>query len=326
MNLDPALLDPEMSNYFFIHQSQDPPPHSEFEIQFPSQDDEYSHDMFVIDHPESLRMFHDDTSLQTDIAQPLFSPKSPDPLILSPPLAQSHSLELFGSSESVLPDDQSISISPSMLNKPVLPEDDVRWYSNGKEVQVGGKTPPHSKYCREGTGNGNVLGKRPSKTVDAETVTIPRGLGTRYEVNVDTGLDTVKRIKLVFHRDSPSTTDGPQAGSSSCKQKNLVDGDGTPTRGTFKEREARQDIQRVTPPAAIDIGRCLPTAKDLGLDENSPPPSSVSLMEKNRNVEVVIPEAKIDKSLYPVYLGKDARQTRVTSKASGRVKGIIFAW
>ena len=82
-SLDPALLDPEMSNYFFGQPSHDPPPYSEVESHVDNQK-EFSQSLLV-DQPELPWMSHYDNSFETYIARPLSAP------ILHPDLLSPHS-------------------------------------------------------------------------------------------------------------------------------------------------------------------------------------------------------------------------------------------
>ena len=110
-----------------------------------------------------------------------------------------------------------MSISPSMLSKSasISVQDEVVWYSSGNEKQIGGDRPPRTKDSGEGKGKGNLLGKR-RKTMDdcpsqrvgdrpIQDTPIHPVERTRYEVDVETGLDTIKRIKLFFHDSSTDT-------------------------------------------------------------------------------------------------------------------------
>ena len=94
---------------------------------------------------------------------------------------------------------------------------------------------------------------------------------TRYEVDVETGLDTIKRIKLFFH-DSSTDTFPPGTSGSPDKPTNPVDVDCIPQGESKKLDTAQADVSRVTPPAAIEPGRSLPDCSRLilGRREHSP--------------------------------------------------------
>ena len=93
----------------------------------------------------------------------------------------------------------------------------------------------------------------------------------RYEVKVDTGLDTIKRIKLIFRGDE------------------------------------KRNVERVTPDIAIEDGERIPNASELYLDDNTPPPSPIPLRRKRKysEVSVVIPYKSINKDLYTVFSSED---------------------
>ena len=321
--LDPTLLDPEMTTYFFGLPSHNPPPYSEDEPHVEPHVDtheEFSEQM-PVHHSGSSWMSHYDNRFETYIAQPLSDP------ILHPDLACPYQGGLYPTTTL---DDRSMSISPSLLNKSasISVQDEVVWYSNGKEMQVGGKKPPRTKYGGEGKGKGKVMEKR-RKTIDnsprhhVDDTPSQNGKGRRYEVNVETRLDTIKRIKLVFH-DRSTDAYRPSSPGSLCGGIDPVDTDSTSLRKSETQDMIRPDVLRVTPLAAIEPGCLLPNARDIFLDENTPPP--IVSNEKLPKFEVIIPVREIDKNLYPVFLGKDAKQTMVRSKFDGTIKGLIFSW
>jgi hypothetical protein len=369
-NLDPALLDPEMSTYFFGSQSHDPPPYSKMDLH---HTDTYSPHPLVDDHQEDSWISNYETDFETYIALPLSSQESLDPVIDPAILStniQSH--PRLPSLPNLVLEERSIGIAPSMLDKsvnsPSIQEETV-WYSNGT-AQVGGKKPPQTKHSGEGKGKGQVLGKRPAP--DTERVESPesppksspkslpksptksvlesppesppeapplRVLGTRYEMNVETGLNTIKRIKLIFHEDSPQTSRRTSSGKGKSAA-NPIDSHRSSRQtsprlqrpGQKRDVLLRQrDEPRVaTPPAAIDVDvyPLLPTSNDLDLDENTPSPSPSHYLQPTRwiAIEVSIPFQHLDKSQYPVFLAKDAKQMMVKSKLSGQIKGISFTW
>jgi hypothetical protein len=210
------------------------------------------------------------------IAQPLHN-NTVDPTLFDSSIQPYHSNRPFHEPR----------ISPSMLHKSIQsPSTEVKWYSGGKEVVS--KTPP-KRRSRESTQD-----KRTPLQVENS---IP------WIVNVDTGLDTVKRIKLIFREGAASSSSRP---NSSDSAQLAIDG------------------ERLTPPAAKgEEERELPLASELDLDENTPPP------EKRRSdddISVVIPKREIKRELYPVLLARDAKQTMIKNKSTGMVKGVIFDW
>jgi hypothetical protein len=370
-NLDPALLDPEI---FFGSQSHDPPPYSKVDLR---HNDTYSPHPLVDDYQESSWISNYETDFETYIALPLSSQESLDPVI-DPAILSTNiqSPPRLPPLPNLVLEERSIGIAPSMLDKsvnsPSIQEETV-WYSNGT-AQVGGKKPPQTKHGGEGKGKGQVLGKR--RAPDTERVELPesppksspkslpksptksvpespqesppespplRVLGTRYEMNVETGLNTIKRIKLIFHDDAPQSS----RHTSSWKGKSaadaiVVDSSHRSSRQTSprlhspgKKRDVflrQRDEPRVTTtPAAIDVDvgpLLLPTANNLDLDENTPAPSPSHYLQPTRwiAIEVSIPFKHLDKSQYPVFLAKDAKQMMVKSKLSGQIKGISFIW
>jgi len=361
-NLDPALLDPEMASYFFGPQSHNRPPYSKIDLH----GDTYSQNTFADDHQESSWISNYEAEFESYIALPLSSSTPMDPVIDPAILSSSHiqSQLRIAPLQNIPLEERSISIAPSMLDKSVNSpiQDETVWYSNGT-AQVGGKKPPQTKHGGEGKGKGQVLGKRPAPEVEptpapeAEPAPAPevepkpapeveevepspaRVLGTRYEMNVKTGLDTIKRIKLVFHEDSPQTTRPTSSGTGKSPTGPIdVDSSQHSTRqnspqgrhGKNRDVLVRRAEPRVTPPAAldVDIGTLLPTAKDLHLDENTPPPSPSYFSQPTRWIatEVSIPFKPLDKSQYPAFLAQDAKQMMLKSRVTGQVKGISFTW
>ena len=355
-NLHPALLDPEMSNYFFGSQTHNPPPASKFNIDR----DPYTHTALLDSHDSSWLSYYE-TNFETYIAQPLSSSTPLDPVIDPAILSNLQSPRRISPLPNVAIEERSISIAPSMLSKSgnsPMHEETV-WYSKGV-AQVGGK-PPHTNNSGEGKGKGRnlgqrpasdggegkgkgkVLGKRPLLEVEIPDSPPQRILGTRYEMNVETGLDTIKRIKLVFH-DDPLQMSRPTSAGIGKSAADPIDLDtsqnsspyASPAHRNGKKRDVlvRQDLRRerlrVTPPAAIDvdIGPVLPVASALHLDDNTPPPIPFHHSEPTRwiAVEVLIPFKNLDKTQYPEFLAKDAKQVLVRNKVTGQIKGISFAW
>ena len=98
-----------------------------------------------------------------------------------------------------------------------------------------------------------------------------------------TGLDEIKRIKLVFRGDTSTSASNSRPSSSGNMMRNA---------------------RRMTPPAAMgDDWRLLPHVSELHLDENTPPPEVRKRM-RDENVMVVIPRKRINKALYPVFLAR----------------------
>ena len=270
---------------------------------------------------------------------------------------------------------KTLSISPAMLDKSQTAQEEVVWYS-GAGKQVGGKKPPRG----EGKGKGKFLGSRPNTMAEKAKALVDKGekiLGKRYEMSITTGLETVKRIKLVFHEDltkeanvTPETkatteanvtteekvtteaspildsplstlatealtrrkppatqsprTKTPRPSTSPTKTEPTK----TPqTKSTPTNAKGNKWLEeRVTPEAAKTPGRPIPNAKDLQLDENTPPSSPIPVSPVRIVAEVVVRQKRVDRDLYPVFLGKDAKQTMVRSKIDGRVKGISYNW
>jgi hypothetical protein len=285
-----------MASYFFgASQQDDPPPYTE------------QHNLsqpMLIDEPEPSSSWIPFESFDIYTAQPLSDPL--DPTLFAPePIRQTS--EIFAQTHPSLIEEQStpISISPAMLDKSSTTQKEVIWYSSGAGKQIGGKKPP--RHTGQGQGKGKKLNQ--SKPI------VQKVLGPQYEVTVNTGLDTVKRIKLLFRDDS-----SVEPRSTSESQSALEVSDTPGKRIKWFER-------RVTPPAAIMSGQPIPNARDLHLDDNTPP-SSPAPASPMREVlaNVIVLEKKIEKDLYPVFLAKDARQVMIRSKKTGRVKGIIYAW
>ena len=156
---------------------------------------------------------------------------------------------------------------------------------------------------------------------------------------VETRLDNIKRIKLIFHEDPPQSSLPKSSGTGKSLTDPIeVDSSQQSTRQTSpqwthgKKRDVvvRRDVRRVTPPSAIDVDVCtlLPTGKDLHLHENTTPPTPSQFSQPTRwtATEVSIPFQHLDKSQYPAFLAQDAKQMMVRSKVSGKVKGISFTW
>ena len=344
-NLDPSLIDPEMANYFYATQ---PPLYTEED----TDPDSFEDDMLNPDLDPSLAALQFtgpsdqfESHLDNLTATPYISPFETQPL------------EIFPLAPSMLrqPSSSSASISPAMLEKaPVFPvakeervKEEVVWYSGGQK-HIGGTAPP---VTVRGGGKGKIRDVSKKETIKLESptpeppntdslkpkppkpqipapeiyspspVSLPVKKGMKHQVNVETGLETVKRIKLVFHGNPFEKKRSRSTAASAVKAR------------------SPREVERITPPAAIYEGRRLPTAKELGIDNNSPPPEDRSSgsdlifienklvkREQVTKVEVVIPRRKINKSLYPMFLSRDARQTQIRRKSDGSIKGMIFSW
>jgi hypothetical protein len=323
VNLDPALLDPEMSNYFFGPTSYEPLPISEIEPQV----DEYSRDQILLDPPGPSWMTHYD-SFDPFIAEPLSDSIPPTDLL------QQHSTMFRTSTPSAIAEERLISISPSMLDKSasVAVTTDVVWYSNGVEMQVGGKKPPRTKDCEKEKGYSTVLGER-RKTQDSEDVVemrnpqnteidtkkrkvqemqdtikvIKREVTTRVQPKfgkpVETASDSTKRIKLVLDKDLSSTADQPRPSISlpGTKENPVKLDDIAPIRIPCRKEEDILPLPklRISPPP-IYRPRPLPTARELCLDENTPPPTPHTV-STHCTVEIIVPDSTIDKRQYPYF-------------------------
>jgi hypothetical protein len=263
-NLDPGLLDPEIRNYFFRPDSHDPPPYTDID---------QSSQHILPDAPPTAWLHFDDP-FDTFVARPLSENDTIDPSLFEPPPFQP--AEIYPPHPSNY---NEPSISPTALERPaaLTPTEPVKWYSGGKEVVS--KVPP----------------KRRSREMTREDESVGDISGKQWEVNVETGLNTVKRLKLVFREKTlPSTAE----------------------QGKHVESEGN------------GIQRTIPDERDLAVGDNRDTalPADVTMPRKCRAVSVVIPRRKINRELYPMFLARNARQTMVRSKATGRIKGFIYEW
>jgi hypothetical protein len=358
-NLDPAILDPEMSNYFLGTHSHDPPPYSELDA-----DDFLDHSM--LDHGDTGWSSHfDDAYDSSFIAQPLSAAGVIDPKLFSPQLAGGHELPVIfsGSATPTQSEQLSVGIAPILLSKTpsvevaretvkvvekslkavekpptervsgkekeVTEEIHVKPWEPPKRkslpLDVSPKKPPPATAKRRG---------RPPKSLSAQPPLPPPSHEPpphrlppparpeaddpseinettnkrRYEVIVATGLDTVKRIKLVFHEDLT-----PPARPSDPPTDLL-----TPRTVRTGKRDIILRPRRTPLLAMLDDG----LSSDYD-DSSSPPPE----VKRRKFISgVVVPWKRIDRSLYGVFLSNRARQTMVTSKRDGTFKGIKFEW
>jgi hypothetical protein len=343
-NLDPALLDPEMSAYFFGSQDEpDPPAYTEIE---------HPHEFLqstAIERPSWLPPLTN--PFETYIAQPLATALDPSLLVPQP-------LTITALNQTSITQERSISISPAMLDKSSAPpvQEEVVWYSSGKEMQVGGKFPPVTKHGgkgksftnggkgfsapAKGTGKGkSILGKRPVKALSTSEVVSER-TGKEYETIVVTGLESVKRIKLIYREDSPRISDDSRPTSSGSLSSNKaapgsrmkpfkVDWESPKESASDSQKRdtKKLEVPRVTPPAAMGVeGRRIPMASELHLDDNTPPPTIAVLTNRSLNVEVVVHKKRFDRSQYPMFLAKDAEQTVIRDTVTGEEKGLTYSW
>lgn len=289
-SLDPSLglIDPEIRNYFFKPDSHGPPPYSEVDTNPHSGEQFQSAEpwLAVLDTYDSF------------IAQPLNQHSTIDPSLFGPsPFAQQPTPQIFSPSRPIYDEPR---ISPALLGKPspspvAAP---VKWYSGGKEV-VSKKAPPLRRSREQTQASHSPVEIQPPA---------PDPPVKQWEVNVETGLDTIKRIKLIF-RESPGAPSSRPASSGQFKGFAPDIGDG-----------------RVTPPAACGVEeKELPYASELHLDDNTPPPE-MKRRRLDENVSVVIHRREIERELYPVWLATDAKQVWIRKKKTGRVKGVIYDW
>lgn len=320
-NLDPVLLDPEMSTYFFGSQNEpDPPPYTEIEhpLKLPQR---------TPGGPTSWSP-HFPYPFDTHFGQPLST--SLDPSLFGP-----EPLNIAAINHASFIEERPISISPALLKKSATApvQEEVVWYSSGMEMQKGGKVPPLTKHggkgkCEVHGGKGNLApakypGKKKSVLSRIPRDSIPtlkddERPGKKYETIVTTGLDTFKRIKLTFRDDPPPVSNDSRLISSGLLESNDVppESHSNPFRvdaesphsspPPAKKRDiVRREVPRITPPAAMGVeGRRIPMASELDLDDNTPPPMVIPLTKKKRKtiVEVVVYEKPVDKSLCRMFL------------------------
>jgi len=153
----------------------------------------------------------------------------------------------------------------------------------------------------------------------------------RYEVNVTTGLDTIKRIKLIFHQDiQPAQPTSLPAPATTGTAENPINLD---SRGNFPPLPRKRDIlcrphvPRELSPVAIadEVGRQPSMASESSSDDDEPQPV-VEVKMRNVIAGVVVPYQRIDRSLYSAFMSSRARQTMVRRKRDGTLKGMKFEW
>ena len=272
-----------MSTYFFGHQSRDPPY---------TENDNHEEPKYFEDPPPPTSWLPDfEDPFDSYIARPLSSDNigTINPALI-PSHGQSTYSRAFVPNRNTFIEEPRPQISPAVLEKlAVSPSPEVKWYSGGREIS-GGKKPPRLRLSRDHSTE--------PETKDSTAAPV------RYEVNVQTGLDEIKRIKLVFRGDTSTSASNSRPSSSGNMMRNA---------------------RRMTPPAAMgDDWRLLPHVSELHLDENTPPPEVRKRM-RDENVMVVIPRKRINKALYPVFLASDARQKMVRNKTTGKIN-IKYEW
>lgn len=377
-NLDPAL-DPELSSYFFGPQSHPPPYskidlHEDTYSQHAHPDDHHQETPWMSNYEAEFESY---IALPLSSSMPM--DQVIDPAVLSSSNVQSQlrmsplpNIPREETSISIAP-----SMLDKSVNSPI--QDETVWYSNGTaqvggktpprtkhrgegkgKARILGKRPappevdpPPAPEIEPKPADEVEPAPAPivetAPTPEVEATPAPhigqvesppaRVLGTRYEMNVETGLDNIKRIKLVFHADPPQSSRPKSSGTGKSATDPIdVDSSQHSSRQTSpqwrhgKKRDilVRRDVPRVTPPSAIDVDvrTPLPTAKDLHLHGNTPPPTPSYFSQPMRWIatEVSIPFKHLDKSQYPAFLAQDAKQMMVKSKLSGQVKGISFTW
>jgi hypothetical protein len=263
----------------------------------------------------------------TYVGQPLSAP-------LDPSLFAPEPLNIAAINRASFTEERPISISPALLKKsstaPV--QEEVVWYSSGMEMQKGGKVPPLTKHGGKGKsaihgGKGYLAptkhhGKKKSmlSRISRDSIPTPEDgerPGKKYETIATTGLDTIKRIRLIFREDPPHiSNDSPPMSSGSLESNDVPAGSHsnpfsvdteTPNRSPplAKMRDiVRRELPRITPPAALGVeSRRIPMASELDLDDNTPPPMAIPLTKKRKMiVEVVVYERPVDKSLCRTFL------------------------
>ena len=281
-----------MASYILGQPLHDPPPYVEIEVVPHLESHVDIHEQISqhlhVDHSVSPWISHYHNSFETYVARHLSEP------ILHTNLILPHSTVRFPTTLSA---DRSMSISPSMLNKSasISVQEEVVWYSSGKETQVGGKKPPRIKDGGEGKGKGKVLGKRKimddlNECVEVMPIQDTPAERTRREVNVETGLNTIKRIKLIFH---DSSTDTPLPGTSrpACTNTNLADVDGIPQEESKNSDVAPADLLRVTPPAVIEPGQSPSSSSRLADTHTNPMDVDGISQEKSKNSDIALADS-----------------------------------
>jgi hypothetical protein len=307
-NLDPILLDAEMSNYFIGAQySHHPPPYTE--IDLPT-----SH--LTQDNLDWLQHFND--PYDDFITQPL--PSEPDINTIDPclfSLVQPNPPTIppatFFSVEPPAPKAQSPASSVRRATSP------VKWFSRGRQLQRGGKYPPTLNTPRL-----PPPPKRLSPSCDD---------ATRYEINVETGLETVKRIKLVFREGrTPSlATEAEECDSPRTNELGLDEN--TPSLVT--EAEERESpganelmLDENTPMLVTEEEECeSPRANELRLDENTPmlateaedcEPLRTNELGLDENTPMLATEAEECEPLRTNELGLDENTPSLATEAGER--------
>lgn len=347
-NLDPAILDPEMSNYFLGTHTHDPPPYTELDA-----DDFLDHSM--LDHGDTgwshFDHAYDAAYDESFIAQPLSTAGVIDPTLFTSQISGRQEFpDIFSGSVTPTQSEQlSLGIAPILLSKTPsveVPRETVKAVEkplrvSGKAKEITGEIhkqlvrPPKRNSVPSGVSPKEIppaTAKRrgrpakslsalppsapPSQEPTASRKPVPSDVDDtfkvtetadkrRHEVIVATGLDTVKRIRLVFHEDlTPPLASSPPVDLNSPRTT----------------RSGKRDVvlrpRRTSPLAMLD--------DDLSgdFDDGTSPPA-----KRRKFISgVAVPWRRIDTSLYGVFLSGRARQTMVTSKRDGTFKGIKFEW
>jgi hypothetical protein len=324
-DLDPAILDPEMSNYFLgTDHGHEPPPYSEVDAA-----DFLDHSLLV-DHEDGEWSSQFDHPYDSYIAQPLSSAAVIDPKLFSSQISSAPELPaIFSGSLTPTQSEQlSVGIAPILLSKTPSVEvaREIKVVEKPGTELVSGKemgeihvkqlerppkrkpipsdvspkeTPPttakrrarppkslaaqphltHLPPTREPLSE--RLTVRPRSEIDNISEITETANRRRYEVIVATGLDTVKRIKLIFHED---LTPPPLP----------VDPTEYPQRTT---RSGKRDI--ILRPRRTPLLAVVDDALSNGSDDSMSPPA-----KRRKFISgVVVPCKRIDRNLYGVFVG-----------------------
>jgi hypothetical protein len=248
-------------------------------------------------------MAYDQVTLASDITR-LQTPL--DPMLFAGSPGQTEHADLFHPGHKSFDRDLPISIAPAMLDKSArFPgQEQVIWYADGKEMQIGGTRPPItknpiiSKYTKSersvNNGQENLNPKRlPWKRSgddldDRDQISKDSDTFSRHKSNstAEIKYQAVKRIKIVFREPSCASPPGP--------------------RDTIVGNVAVQPES----------------------DESTHPPDLISMKSYKRQVmaAVAVTPQDIDRQSYLRFLGSNAKQIMVRRKIDGEVKGIKFIW
>jgi len=162
--INPVLIDPEMSSYFFGHE---PPPYEDVSHR-PSFTPSNARAHHTSSPPFSQRILaesedqwlHFDDPFNAYIAEPFPSNETNtlDPsLFTSNPIAPIPVFPSHPENNDQFMEKRNVSISPALLDKSTNQTEQVKWYSTGKEVQIGG--PPPSVHGGKGKSQQGGKGK-----------------------------------------------------------------------------------------------------------------------------------------------------------------------